>query len=106
MASACSLIFPEHVAELAPGGVVFGVRGSTHNKQHDVSAEWVVVPICCNMDTGRRDFYRLDRYWRSMGFIPVHWSQGWMFFEGGEVEPTDFGNSSASTGTRRAREME
>jgi hypothetical protein len=42
------------------------------------------------MDTGQQDSYRLDRYYRSIGFIPVPRSQGSMFFEGREVEPTDF----------------
>jgi hypothetical protein len=73
--------FSQSIYQNWPEGESFWALGN-HNNQHCVSGEWVVVPTCRNMDAGRQDFYRLDRYYCSIGFIPVHRSQGSMFFEG------------------------
>ena len=43
-----------------------------------------------NFAVANRVFPQQDRSLRSLGYIPVHVSKGSMFFEGREVEPTDF----------------
>ena len=53
-------------------------------------AKWIVVSRCCRLDSAKQVFYRQDRSLRSFGYLPVHISRGSMFFEGHEVEPTDF----------------
>lgn len=60
------------------------------NNQNCQDPEWLVMPICCSFDQSRRDFTAQDRYFRSSGYSPVHFSPGSMFFEGREAEPTDF----------------
>ena len=54
-----------------------------------VSPMWAVLPICCN-GAEKRTFPEKDRYIRSMGYIPVHFSPGSLFFEGKQAEPTEF----------------
>jgi len=53
-------------------------------------AKWVVLPRCCTFDSAKQVYFRQDRSLRSWGYLPVHVSKGAMFFEGREVEPTDF----------------
>jgi hypothetical protein len=53
-------------------------------------ARWIVVARCCTFDDAKQVFNRQDRFLRSLGYVPVHVSEGAMFFEGREVEPTDF----------------
>jgi hypothetical protein len=60
------------------------------NDQSCYTAKWIVLPRCCTFDKAKQGFYQNDRFFRSYGYVPVHVSEGSMFFEGREAEPTDF----------------
>lgn len=83
--------FPDSIYENWPKGESFWrLETANHDNQDCNWAKWIVVARAGNFVVANRVFYQQDRSLRSLGYIPVHFSQGSMFFEGREVEPTDF----------------
>jgi len=83
--------FRENIFKNWPNGESFWRQElANRNDQSCYRAKWVVLPKCCTFDAAKQGFYQQDRALRSFGYVPVHVSRGSMFFEGREVEPTDF----------------
>jgi len=83
--------FPKGIFSNWPqGGSFWRLEQGNHNDDNCHGAKWAVVPRCCTLQVGQHLFAENDRKLRALGYSPVHVSQGAMFFEGREVESTDF----------------
>jgi len=83
--------FRENIYQNWPKGEAFWrLENGNRNDQMCSHPLWVVLPRCCTFDPAKQRFDGQDRILRSLGYKPVHVSEGSLFFEGREVEPTDF----------------
>lgn len=83
--------FQESVFKNWPHGEAFW-RLDLANRTNEscYGAKWVVLAKCCSFEKAKQGFYQQDLSLRSFGYVPVHVSKGSLFFEGREIEPTDF----------------
>ena len=89
--SAVQPYFQESIFKNWPQGESFWrFEQGNHTDEECYGAEWVVGSICCTFEIGKQSFWANDRMLRMHGYFPAHVSRGAMFFEGHEVEPTDF----------------
>jgi hypothetical protein len=89
--SAVQPYFRESIYQNWPKGEGFWRNERTNHADQDCNgARWIVIARCCTFDKAKQGFPRWDRFLRSSGYAPAHVSEGTMFFEGREVEPTDF----------------
>jgi hypothetical protein len=82
--------FPHSIYTNWPEGESFWrFEKGNHSGEKCVDPAWAILPICCGAEE-KRSFPLKDRYIRSLGYIPVHFSPGSLFFEGQQAEPTEF----------------
>ena len=83
--------FPENIFQNWPRGESFWRLEKGNRVDESCNGpKWAVVNKSGPFDNANRVSYRQDRSLRSLGYVPVRVSKGAMFFEGQEVEPTDF----------------
>ena len=83
--------FKESIFRNWPDGESFWrFEKGNHSDDDCYGATWVVGSICCTYEMKKQSFWANDRMLREHGYFPVHVSRGAMFFEGRNVEPTDF----------------